>query len=198
MNSQEPSNESTTSHASENQPPSGSSEETPGECMHRSVSLLDSPIVVEFSNEHPDKFVEGGILCKAVQKIVAEADYDFAEISIAVVDDPTIHELNRQYLEHDYATDCLSFVLEASDEHLVGEIVLSADTAERNAAEYKQSAADEILLYAIHGALHLVGLDDTSPKLASKMREAEQAHLNYWVNKVPHSIPDTRTGDSNP
>ena len=48
----------------------------------------------------------------AVRSVLGRVAYESATVSVAIVDDPTIHGLNRQYLEHDYPTDVLSFVLE--------------------------------------------------------------------------------------
>ena len=61
-----------------------------------------------------------------------------AEISIAIVDDQRMHALNRQYLQHDYPTDVLSFVLECDEaaKSLDGEIIASADYAAREAPRY--------------------------------------------------------------
>ena len=86
-----------------------------------------------------------------------------------------MHELNRQYLEHDYPTDVLSFVLEFDEtsKSLDGEIIVSSDYAAREAARYGWTANDELLLYVIHGCLHLVGHDDTTPAAKRAMREAE-------------------------
>ena len=60
---------------------------------------------------------------------------------------------------------------------LEGEIIVSADTAESSARLYGWSVDDELLLYVIHGALHLVGFDDKTPAMAAVMREQEAAHL---------------------
>lgn len=98
-------------------------------------------------------------------------------ISVAVVDDPTIHDLNRQFLQHDYATDVLSFVLESTPELLEGEIVVSGDTAVAQASEYGTTPEDELMLYVVHGTLHLVGFDDHEDADRAEMRRAEQTYL---------------------
>ena len=114
---------------------------------------------------------------RAATAIFREALVDRATLSIAIVDDPTIHGLNRQYLEHDYPTDVLSFLLERDADSLEGEVIVSLDTAARRAAEFGWSAADELLLYVIHGTLHLVGYDDQAEAARGEMRAAERRVL---------------------
>ena len=109
----------------------------------------------------------------AIEPILVEASIACARISVAVVDDPTIHALNRRYLQHDYPTDVLSFVLERMDDSLEGQIIVSTDTARSEAAHYGWSPEDELLLYVIHGTLHLVGFDDTTPAARQQMRDQE-------------------------
>lgn len=118
---------------------------------------------------------------------VAEAD-----VSVAIVDDPAIHLLNRKYLEHDYATDVLSFLLSAIDEPLEGEIIVSADTAKREANRYAWSITDELLLYVIHGTLHIIGYDDASDRDRELMRAKERAYLE----KLGRSQPAVAREDS--
>ncbi len=105
-----------------------------------------------------------------------------AEISVAIVDDPQIHAINRQFLNHDYPTDVISFLLECSRvkspdavrrgaaKAIEGEIVISAETAICNAAKYGISPQDELALYLVHGLLHLCGYDDQTPKEKRLMR----------------------------
>jgi len=112
--------------------------------------------------------------------ILDEASIGDAEISVAVVDDPTIEQLNRRYLSHDGPTDVLSFVLERSAERLEGEVVVSGDTAGRTAPRFAWSAADELLLYVIHGTLHLVGFDDRTPDDRAAMQARERACLGRF------------------
>lgn len=116
------------------------------------------------------------------------------EVSIAIVDDPTIHQLNLEHLEHDYPTDVISFIFEANEEtgRIEGEVVASWDTAKRLAPAAKWRTEDELLLYVVHGLLHLAGLDDIEPEDEQEMRNAErdcmialgvagaEQHLDRW------------------
>lgn len=96
-----------------------------------------------------------------------------AEVSIAVVDDPAIHEVNRRHLDHDWPTDVISFVLSDPGEDMAGELVVSAETAARMAARDGGDAWTEIVLYVIHGLLHLCGHDDLTEAGAAAMRRRE-------------------------
>ena len=112
-----------------------------------------------------------------ITSILNDAGVRRGSISVAVVDDPIIHELNRRYLEHDYPTDVLSFVLEREGDLLDGEVVVSADTARRTAARLGWPAEHELLLYIVHGTLHLAGYDDLAPESKSQMRQQERRVL---------------------
>ena len=132
---------------------------------------------VAIAREHPSAEFDAARLRRAVKAVLADAGITGGEVSIAVVDDVRMHELNRRYLDHDYPTDVLSFVLARDGEDLDGQIVVSFDYAAREAARYGWNADDELLLYAIHGALHLVGHDDLNPEAKREMRQAERKYL---------------------
>jgi probable rRNA maturation factor len=131
-------------------------------------------------------------LKQAAAAIFQEALVERATLSIAIVDDPTIHGLNRQFLEHDHPTDVLSFLLERDKGSLEGEVIVSLDTAARRSAEFGWSAADELLLYVIHGTLHLVGYDDQVEAARGEMRAAERRILAIFGIE-PHDIPAAET-----
>jgi probable rRNA maturation factor len=126
----------------------------------------------------------------AIRWALADSPYDEAIVSIAVVDDETIHELNRQFLAHDYPTDVLSFTLEDDPPRLEGEVIVSVDTARQNAVEAGWSADDELLLYVIHGTLHLAGYLDKDLEDYTEMRAAEAAVLDRL--RVKRSPTDAR------
>ena len=98
------------------------------------------------------------------------------EILFVVLGDEQMREINARHLGHDYATDVLSFPM-GTEPFLMGEVLISADTARREAAERGHSAYHELLLYAVHGALHLVGHDDHGTAARRRMRRAERAAL---------------------
>jgi probable rRNA maturation factor len=114
----------------------------------------------------------------AVRAALAYSPYTEGAISVAVVDNAAIHRLNRRYLEHDWPTDVITFPLADDPPHLEGEIVVSHETAEQAAAEAGWSADNELLLYVVHGALHLGGYDDHAPADLAAMRAREAAVLD--------------------
>ncbi len=137
------------------------------------------PFNIEIADEQSACAFDEARLEKAVRGVLSAAGIRSAEISIAIVDDGRMHALNRQYLAHDYPTDVLSFVLDRDEAAgtLDGEIIASADYASREATRYGWTTDDELLLYIIHGCLHLVGHDDHTPEGKAAMRAAEAQHL---------------------
>jgi probable rRNA maturation factor len=135
---------------------------------------------IAISNQQSRHAVDETRLKQAAEAVLHDSPYFSAAVSLAVVDDATIHELNRRHLDHDWPTDVLSFVLEDDDTHLEGEVILSADTAAATAAELGIASSEEQLLYVIHGMLHLVGYDDKSGDDVRKMREAEARYLQKF------------------
>ncbi len=135
---------------------------------------------------------------EAVREVVTQVlrgeQVDQAEISVAIVDDAEIHELNRRFLDHDYPTDVLSFVLENATA-LEGEIIVSADTAQARAVEEGWSALEELTLYVVHGALHLVGYDDKSSSARVLMRQREGFHLTRLGLTRPESRDELSSTD---
>src|SRR6266446_4041947 len=98
-----------------------------------------------------------------------------AEISLAFVDNPTIHRLNARYLKHDEPTDVLSFPLsEPNAKRLAGELVIGAEVAKAQAEGRGHDVQAELALYVIHGLLHLCGLNDESTDQVANMRRRER------------------------
>lgn len=114
-------------------------------------------------------------IARAVLEGESVKDY---EISLAFVDNPTIHRLNKQYLNHDEPTDVLSFPYSAANaKKLEGELILGVEIAKEAAEERGHAVEAELALYVIHGLLHLCGYDDKSPAAEKEMRARERHYL---------------------
>lgn len=124
----------------------------------------------------------------AIKAIADDYGWSKGTISLALVSDPEIHEVNRNHLQHDYPTDVISFDLTEGDELLEGEVIASVDTADREAVDHGWDGNAELLLYVIHGTLHIIGLRDKKPSDIKAMREAERYYLEMF-DETPTETP---------
>ena len=110
------------------------------------------------------------------------------EITIVLTDDREIRSLNREFRKKDKATDVLSFspregrVIAGESERELGDVVISIETALRQAHQYECSFDRELTRLLIHGVLHLCGFDHekVSRAVAQKMRRHERRLLNIF------------------
>lgn len=147
-------------------------------------------LTVEIANEQSACTLDESLIRQAVLRILAEEGVNSGQISVALVDDHTIHEINRRHLQHDYPTDVISFVLDSHDGYLDGEVVASADTANAVAKDLGWPAQNELLLYVVHGTLHLVGYDDLSDSDRDEMRTRERKYLAHFGLVPPWQADD--------
>jgi probable rRNA maturation factor len=94
------------------------------------------------------------------------------ELSVVITTDAEIRKLNRTWRQKDKPTDVLSFG-QAPDSGVLGDVVISLDTARRQAAEGKRALTDELARLLAHGVLHLLGHDHEEPADARRMARAE-------------------------
>lgn len=99
-----------------------------------------------------------------------------SEVSVAVVDDQEIRRLNRRYRGKDRPTDVLAFAQDGPG-GLLGDVVVSAERAAAQAPRHRHTTERELMLLVIHGVLHLLGYDDTTPRRAERMRRRQHEIL---------------------
>jgi len=121
--------------------------------------------------------VDDDAIAQAARLTALSRGIDQGEIGIRLTNDQAIHEVNRLHLGHDYPTDVISFAYRCDPPDIEGELIVSIDTADRRARELGWKTIHELLLYTVHGVLHLTGMDDQAPKDRSQMRAAEEAIL---------------------
>ena len=104
-------------------------------------------------------------------------------LNIIFCDDNYLLELNREFLEHDYYTDILSFRLSSSGKPLIAEIYISIDRVRDNAKNLGSSFNSELHRVVFHGVLHFCGYKDKTPSEILKMRSMEEKWLKrYKIN----------------
>lgn len=131
---------------------------------------------IDLRNDQAFLVVDPSAVRHAVAVALHAEQIPSAVISITIVDNPTIHRLNREYLQHDYPTDVISFALETNPT-IEGEIIASGEMACQMAIECGWDASNELLLYVVHGLLHLCGYDDLTPEDQAVMRQREREIL---------------------
>jgi len=141
--------------------------------------LVASTLKIEIADQQ-NLAVDSQPLVEIASSILRDYGFSNGELSIALVDDPSIRSLNKQYLSHDWETDVISFVLEQTDDMLTGQLIVSTDTAKRVAEELGSTFEAELALYVAHGTLHLVGFDDTNEAAATEMKAAEREYLQRF------------------
>ncbi len=120
--------------------------------------------------------VDRGRMREIARAVLAGEGVTEYEISLAFVDNATIHRLNKQFLNHDEPTDVLSFPL-SQGKRLGGELVIGAEVALTQANERGHEVQAELALYVIHGLLHLCGFDDHAAEDVAALRARERHYL---------------------
>jgi rRNA maturation RNase YbeY len=113
----------------------------------------------------------------AVYRIKRFLKVEIFSLDINFVSVNTITELNKKYLNHNYATDIISFNYSFESNNLDGEILICSETAYDNAKRFKTTYEQEIRRLIIHGLLHLVGFDDGTDLQRKLMRSKENKIL---------------------
>lgn len=127
----------------------------------------------EFVLRDPDKYTEWLI------NVIEEEGFELGEISYVFTSDEELLEINKEYLDHDYYTDIITFDY-TSEKVLSGDIFISTDRVKDNAGEYNVSFNEELRRVMIHGILHLMGFNDKSEEEKKRMTFKEDSKLKMF------------------
>ncbi|MDR2754269.1 MAG: rRNA maturation RNase YbeY [Planctomycetaceae bacterium] len=121
------------------------------------------------------------------EKILDDFNIQNGKLGVILVNNDTIQQYNRDFLKHDYPTDVISFPIvdRRYEGHLEAEILVCTQVALNRAGEFGWLPEEELLLYVIHGVLHLVGFDDKTPENQSVMQQKECEYLTQLGITVP-------------
>lgn len=111
-----------------------------------------------------------------IKKTANSYNKKIGDVGYLFCNDEKILEINRQYLDHDFYTDIISFDYSEGD-IISGDIFISLDTVRTNSQKYNTDYQEELYRVIIHGVLHLCGLDDKLEEDAIRMRKSENSAL---------------------
>ena len=147
-------------------------------------------MIIQIENRQKRVKIDRRKLRLQTVRLMKALDCADREISITLVDDPQIQSLNKQYLNKDRPTNVISFSLQEGDfggvnPTLLGDIVISVDTALRDARKGNLSLEEELIFLVIHGLLHLLGYnhEGTTPREAGKMRKKEKELFAFLMRE---------------
>lgn len=123
------------------------------------------------------KLTERRLIKQWIRQVADSYGFKLGDLCYIFCNDDQILETNKQYLQHDYYTDIITFDY-VEDGILSGDMFISVDTVKSNSELFKVSYKDELHRVVIHGVLHLCGLKDKAPDDEKKMRAAEEKALS--------------------
>lgn len=118
-----------------------------------------------------------------IEMVAASHSRRVGNLNYLFVDDDEILIANRQFVNHDYYTDIITFDYSRGD-RIGGDIMISVDTVASNAVKFGVPYFRELLRVIIHGVLHLVGINDKGPGEREIMEQAENAALDIWFDRL--------------
>ena len=113
-----------------------------------------------------------------ITETVRAEGFILKEVSYIFCSDVYLLQVNKQFLNHNYFTDIITFDHSAGEELIAGDVFISVERVRENAAKYKVSVTEELHRVIIHGALHLVGYNDKTSADKEKMTLKEDFYLN--------------------
>jgi rRNA maturation RNase YbeY len=139
------------------------------------------PAVIQFHFQSNCSLPNRGDLKRFLVYIFKKEKRSIKEMSIIFCSDDYLLKLNRQFLDHDFYTDVISFPLSMKNEPLVAEIYISIERVRENAAAIRSSISVELHRVIFHGVLHFCGYKDKSTADIRKMRKKEDQYLKTYL-----------------
>lgn len=143
--------------------------------------------MIEFLSENialPD--INQNLITRWVNAVADSYNKSLGQLCYVFCDDSYILSINKEYLNHDYYTDIITFDY-CDSETISGDLIISLDTVRSNAKQFDAKFENELNRVIIHGVLHLCGLQDKSEDEALDMRRAEDNAL-LLLNKITDEV----------
>jgi rRNA maturation RNase YbeY len=132
--------------------------------------------------------VEKKIIHSLITNLSSKLSFKLESLSINFVDAEYLLNINKDYLNHNFNTDIITFNYSGSNSLLDGELFISVDEAINNSLKFKVTLDSEIIRLVIHGILHLLGFDDEETSKKRKMKKEEDFFTELFEKEYKNII----------
>ena len=143
----------------------------------RRISTNKSNILIQNHHSSSRLPLSRSSIQALISKVLTEEGTKLSNLDLNFVDSYRMKMLNKNYLNHNYDTDVLTFTYENNKNNLEGEIIISPEKVKKNAGFYNVSQVQELKRVIIHGCLHLAGYGDRTKKQKELIKNKENFYL---------------------
>jgi len=139
-------------------------------------------VSIYFQDVKRPYFASNRLIYTWLDKLAVHHGYSIADLNIIFVTDEELLVMNREFLQHDYYTDIITFDLGTSDKLLMGELYISLDRIKDNARLQGENYQSEFVRVIAHGLLHLIGYQDKKSEQIVEMRACESHAIELYLS----------------
>jgi rRNA maturation RNase YbeY len=150
--------------------------------MPQKSTFVGMAVSVYFQGVKRPYFASNRRITLWLDRLAAQHDHSIQELNIIFVSDEELLVMNRQFLDHDYYTDIITFDLGTDNKTIQGELYISLDRVKENANTLGQKYSSEFIRVVAHGLLHLIGFQDKKSEQIVEMRACENNAIALYLS----------------
>jgi probable rRNA maturation factor len=150
--------------------------------MPQKSTFVGMAVSVYFQGVKRPYFASNRRITLWLDRLAAQHDHSIQELNIIFVSDEELLVMNRQFLDHDYYTDIITFDLGTDNKTIQGELYISLDRVKENANTLGQKYSSEFIRVVAHGLLHLIGFQDKKSEQIVEMRACENDAIALYLS----------------
>jgi rRNA maturation RNase YbeY len=158
--------------------------------MPQKSTFVGMAVSVYFQGVKRPYFASNRRITLWLDRLAAQHDHSIQELNIIFVSDEELLVMNRQFLDHDYYTDIITFDLGTDNKTIQGELYISLDRVKENANTLGQKYSSEFIRVVAHGLLHLIGFQDKKSEQIVEMRACENDAIALYLSMNSPKIED--------
>ena len=150
--------------------------------MPQKSTFVGMAISIYFQGVKRPYFASNRRISLWLDRLAAQHGHSILDLNIIFVSDEELLVMNRQFLNHDYYTDIITFDLGTENKNIQGELYISLDRVKENAVSLNQKYSTEFIRVVAHGLLHLIGFQDKKSEQIVEMRSCENESIALYLS----------------